>query len=221
MHARTHTHTHCSHLSVETACQFSACLGKPSITKALLPFSALFHILSCSFLFFPPFLHVCNSGCLFSLLEGRNCLCHALSSMARIKALECTKANLLCCSWSSTGTVSFKLFSHFEIWVRKNRNYGGIHLKEHEVSCCRMQQCHKELVKYHHREWIRCLGCLVIVLSASYPSAELPSLSAVAVQAHSVISNKDCVSLVPNWGFKDLFFCDDKRGPALVDQTFN
>lgn len=108
-----------------------------------------------------------------------------------------------------------------EIWVRKNRNYGGIHLKEHEVSCCQMQQCHKELVKYHHREWIRCLDCLVIVLSASYPSAELPSLSAVAVQAHSVISNKDCVSLVPNWGFKDLFFCDDKRGPALVDQTFN
>lgn len=97
-HACTHTHTLCSHLSVETACQFSACLGKPSITKALLPFSALFHILSCSFLFFPSFLHVCNSVCLFSLLEGRNCLCHALSSMARIKALECIKANLLCCS---------------------------------------------------------------------------------------------------------------------------
>lgn len=135
-------------------------------------------------LFFPPSLHVCNSGCLFSLLEGRNCLCHALSSMARIKALECTEENLLCCSWSSTGTVSFKLFSHFGIWVGKNRNYGGFHLKDNKVSWCWMHQCHKELVKYHHREWVRCLDCSEIVLSASCPSAELLSLSAGAVQAH-------------------------------------
>ncbi len=53
---------------------------------------------------------------------------------------------------------------------------------------------------------VRCLYCLVIVLSALCPSTELPSLSAVAVQALSVISNKDFVSLVPNWGFKDPFF---------------
>lgn len=116
--------------------------------------------------------------------------------------------------------VFFKLFSHFGIWVRKNRNYGGIHLKDNKVSWCQIHQCHKELVKYHHREWVKCLDCSEIVLSASCPSAELLSLSAVAVQAHFVILNKDDVSPVPNWGFKDPFICDDERGPALVDQTF-
>ncbi len=125
--------------------------------------------------------------------------------MARVKALECTKANLLCCSRSSTGTVSFKLFSHFGIWVRKNRNYGGIHLKEHEVSCCRIAAMSQRISEVPS-QGVRCLYCLVIVLSALCPSAELPSLSAVAVQALSVISNKDFVSLVPNWGFKDPFF---------------
>jgi len=53
----THTHTHTRTRTV-LICLWRlpvslARLGKPSITKALLPFSALFHFLLCSF-FFPP-----------------------------------------------------------------------------------------------------------------------------------------------------------------------
>jgi len=75
-----------------------------------------------------------------------------------------------------------------------------------------MHQCHIELVKYHHRKQVRCLDCCqlcALVLSFYH--------SAVAVQANSLNSNKDDVSLVPNWGFSDPFICDDERGSPLVD----
>lgn len=169
----------------------------------------------------PPSLHVCNSGCLFSLLEGRNCLCHALSSMARIKALECTEENLLCCTWSSTGTASFKLFSHFGIWVGKTRNYGGIHLKDNKVPWCLMHQCHIELVKYHHRKRVRCLDCCQLrALALSFYH------SAVAVQAHSVISNKDwCFSSAKLWFQGSIYLLWWKRtctsgSDILLDALF-
>lgn len=86
----THTQTHCSDLFMGAGCQFFW-LNTPLGPFCLfLPYFTTFHVLSsflslvssvCLFIYF--------SGCLFSLFNGENCLCHAPPSISNI---TCTGA---------------------------------------------------------------------------------------------------------------------------------